>query len=348
MNCREIKWISSSTTRIHSGRDLATIPQLLAGRTSFLLVDRNFWHHHGPRIPMVPDWILDASEANKTLGYAETVYRQLQNAKADRHTVLIALGGGITTDLGAFVGSTYMRGMPVILGPTTLLAQVDAATGGKTGVNFGGLKNAIGSFHQPEDILLDYETLVSLPDVEFRNGMAETIKHASIADPELLDRLECDSCTMDALRTDHEALRELVDRSINIKLNIVQQDVKEAGLRKILNFGHTIGHAVELAEAMPHGSAVAIGMVMAARLSEITGIAENNVTQRLQQTLARWGLPTATSLPVDQLVESVRMDKKKHLSEIDFVLLKDIGKPLIHVFSISELEDFIRDMCQYR
>ncbi|MEA2580583.1 MAG: 3-dehydroquinate synthase [Actinomycetota bacterium] len=274
--------------------------------------------------------IVPQGEDAKTLPVYETLLHQLATQEAHRDDLVVALGGGSVGDLAGFVASTYMRGMPFIQVPTTLTAQVDASIGGKTAVNLPEGKNLVGTFAQPRLVLADVEVLRTLPDRDYRSGLAEVAKYALTLDLQLLDRLERDPGPV--LTTQPAAMEDLVMRCVTVKANTVAQDERDTGARLILNFGHTLGHALERLEGFggrSHGEAITIGMVFAAKLSEARGLAASGLAARTARLLRSLGLDTEGSLPsVDRVIASFRLDKKYH-GGVRFVLLEDVGKPVV-------------------
>jgi 3-dehydroquinate synthase len=269
-------------------------------------------------------------EEAKSLQVAEIVYRQLALREMHRGDVLVALGGGVTGDLTGFVAATYMRGLPVIQVPTTLVAHVDAAIGGKTAVNLPEGKNLVGAFHQPVAVLADVGTLSTLPDREFRSGLAEVAKYGLAVDPSILETLEG---RIDGVRArDPSVLEDLVAACVRAKAATVVADERDDGTRLTLNYGHTLGHALERVEAYAgrsHGEAVAVGMVFAARLSETLGIAEPGLAALHQRLLKGLGLDDNGPAPDPELVlDAMRLDKK-YRSGIRFVLLESVGRARI-------------------
>lgn len=245
----------------------------------------------------------------------------------DRTSLVIGFGGGIVTDISGFVAAIFMRGIPVVQVPTTLLAQVDAATGGKTGVNLASGKNLIGSFHQPEVVLIDPEVLSTLPDREYRAGLFEVIKCGVIRDPALFELLESETDGVLAKKAD--LVDELIAAAVRIKAEVVTADERESDLRRILNFGHTIGHAIEAEteyKRFLHGEAIAWGMLAATKLAEITGILEPAAAERIQKTICRYGpLPGASDLEPEKLIARLSSDKKTLQGKVHFVLPTGIG-----------------------
>lgn len=269
-------------------------------------------------------------EDAKTLRVYETLLHQLATQEAHRDDPIVALGGGAVGDVAGFVASTYMRGLPLIQAPTTLLAQVDASIGGKTAVNLPEGKNLVGTFAQPIVVIADVDTLGSLGDRDFRSGLAEVAKYALALDVELLEGLELDPSAV--LARDPAALQGLVARCATAKARTVAADERDAGLRLVLNYGHTIGHALERLDAFAgrsHGEAVAAGMVFAARLAERRGMAPEGLAARTVRLLASLGLETDGNLPAaDVILAACRLDKK-YRGGVRFVLLEDVGRPVI-------------------
>jgi 3-dehydroquinate synthase len=271
-----------------------------------------------------------AGEEQKTLDSAGNLYQRLVEVYAERTTPVLALGGGVVGDLAGFVAATYMRGVPLVQLPTTLLAQVDSSIGGKTAVDHGRLKNVIGAFYQPKMVVADVGTLQTLPEAELSNGMAEVIKHAAILDGDLFGYLEEN---MDRARAlDTNVLEEIVYRNVAIKASVVAQDERESGLRAILNFGHTIGHAVEAVSGfgLKHGEAVAVGMAVEAEISRRRGGLDAESVSRLKSVITRAGLPAAVpDIDIARVIDAMRHDKKVADGKIRFVLLNAIGDAYI-------------------
>lgn len=244
-----------------------------------------------------------------------------------RDACIVAVGGGVVGDLAGFVAATFLRGIPFVQVPTTLLAMIDASIGGKTAVNTAGGKNLVGAFHQPRLVLADLDTLDSLPASQLAAGIAEAVKHGAIADAEYFGFLERD--VADVAGRKDPALERLVARSVEIKAGIVAADERESGVRATLNFGHTVGHAVESASgySLLHGEAVAIGMAYEARLAETLGIAESGTAARLMEVLSQYRLPVARppAASVDQLISRMRNDKKARAGDLRFALPRAIG-----------------------
>ena len=271
-----------------------------------------------------------SGEHAKSLQVYGTLLHQLAMQEAHRDDVVVALGGGSTGDLAGFVASTYMRGLPFVQVPTTLLAQVDAAVGGKTAVNLPEGKNLVGTFAQPRAVLADIETLATLTERDFRSGLAEVAKYGLTLDVELLGMLEADPGPV--LARHPATLEGLVRRCVAAKAGTVAADERDDGARLFLNYGHTLGHALERLDAFSgrtHGEAVAIGMVFAARLSERRGLAQAGLAARTSRLLSSLGLEVHVRLPpADDVLSAMRMDKKFH-GGVRFVLLRDVGEPVV-------------------
>ena len=274
---------------------------------------------------------LPVGERAKSLRQVERGYRFLLENKVDRKGLICALGGGAAGDVGGYIAATYLRGIDYLQLPTTLLAQVDSSIGGKVGVNFSEKKNMLGSFYQPRAIISDVVLLKSLPPAEIRNGMAEVIKYALALDKELFR-------TLDRERKDELTAAELADivkRCGYLKATVVETDETErSGQRAILNFGHTVGHALEAAtrlRRLSHGEAVAIGMMAAAKISARVGMLDRSNVPRIENLLLRFGLPTSCQgVNPDDLIAAIRFDKKTTLGQTGWVLLKGIGKGVVN------------------
>mgnify|MGYP001819884318 CR=1 FL=1 len=267
---------------------------------------------------------LPDGESFKTLATMQAILDQLVETRANRDVAVVALGGGVVGDITGFAAACYMRGVDFIQVPTTLLAQVDSSVGGKTGVNHPQGKNLIGAFHQPQVVLIDTDTLSTLPEREFAAGLAEVIKYGAICDREFFEWLEANMPRL--LARDADALAYAIRRCCEIKAEVVADDEREAGRRAILNFGHTFGHAIEHCQGYGewlHGEAVAAGMVMAARLS---GLAAGDV-ERLKNLIAAAGLPTEPpAIASGDWLSAMGMDKKVQGNELRFVLLNTLGE----------------------
>jgi len=273
----------------------------------------------------------DAEEA-KTAQVAAFLWGVLGQADFTRSDAIVAVGGGATTDLGGFVAATWLRGIKVVQVPTTLLAMVDAAVGGKTGINTAEGKNLVGSFHPPAGVLCDLAALASMPKHDFVAGLAEVVKCGFIADPRILELVEhnVDVLTDPVRASESDVLAELVERAVQVKADVVGEDLKEAGLREILNYGHTFAHAIENVERYQwrHGAAVSVGMVYVAELARLAGKLSDEVVDRHRSILTSLGLPTTyRGDRWERLLTAMRRDKKTRGDLLRFVVLEDIGRP---------------------
>ena len=327
---------------IRIGQDLlpglgAECRRLKLGERCAVISDRNVAPHYARRAmtslearSFRPTLItVPAGETAKSLQTVQRCYDQLAGQRLERKSFIVALGGGVVGDLAGFVAATYLRGVAFLQVPTTLLAQVDSSVGGKVGVNLGAGKNLVGAFYQPRAVLCDLDTLGTLPDRELRAGLAEVIKYGIIYDAALFRRLERDLPKL--LAREPKTLAAVVARCCQIKADVVGQDETESGLRAILNFGHTIGHAIEATSGYGkylHGEAISIGQVAAAQLSaELLGLPDHEVA-RIVSLFQQAGLPTHIHLSPAQhrrLVDAMRLDKKVSGGEIKFVLARRIG-----------------------
>ncbi|HEX5072815.1 MAG TPA: 3-dehydroquinate synthase [Gemmatimonadaceae bacterium] len=274
--------------------------------------------------------VIPAGEQHKTRERWSMITDALLAHGCARDTAIIALGGGVVGDLAGFVAATYMRGIPVVQIPTTLLAMVDASVGGKTAVDTPAGKNTVGAFHPPAAVIIDPATLASLPERELRSGLAEVIKHGVIADGTVIEEVEAIAPAVHSSRTSREALEAIIGRSVQIKADVVAADERERGPRKVLNFGHTIGHGVEAASdyTLLHGEAIAIGMVAEARLAENIGIATVGTAAAIEGAVTRVGLPSRapSDIAPDRVLSLMRSDKKQRRGVLEYSLPKRVGE----------------------
>ncbi len=292
-------------------------------------------------ILQVPD-----GEQYKSLQQAGELYRALSEHQAERRTPILALGGGVIGDLAGFVAATYLRGVPLVQVPTTLLAQVDSSTGGKVAVDYAGLKNIVGAFYQPTLVAADVSSLATLMENDYINGLAELIKHAIILDRQLFERLEQGTGLIRS--RDRAFLEEVIFHSAGIKARIVEQDEKDLGLRNVLNYGHTFGHALETVSGfeIQHGSGVAIGMAAAALLSRRMGLLKTGEMQRTLDLISKAGLPVNHNIrDIPKIVQAMQYDKKRAGGKTRFVLLKGIGEVFLNDdVDITLVEEVLRDL----
>ncbi len=321
---------------LHDASAFAGLPKaftalIVTNETIAPLYAQQLKHSLAAHYPNVPVLALPDGEAHKDWAALNTIFDTLLAAGSDRKTVLFALGGGVVGDVTGFAAACYMRGVPFVQVPTTLLAQVDSSVGGKTAINHPLGKNMIGAFYQPLRVIADLDTLDTLPPREISAGLAEVIKYGPIADEAFLGWIEAN---LDALiARDKAALAHAVRRSCEIKAWVVGQDERESGLRAILNFGHTFGHAIEAGlgyGAWLHGEAVGCGMVMAADLSARLGLIEPAYAERLARLIERAGLPVCgPALGAARYLELMRLDKKSEGGEIRFVVIESPGRATV-------------------
>jgi 3-dehydroquinate synthase len=309
---------------------------------NLIVTDENIAPHHLARIKNilgdVPAVIIPAGEEYKNLDTISHLWKSFLANGLDRKSTVIALGGGVIGDMTGFAAATYMRGIHWIGVPTTLLSMVDAAIGGKTGFDLPEGKNLIGSFYPPKLVLADPSLLLTLPEAELISGMAEVVKHGVISDPELFALC---SRGMDWVKVN---LEEIVKRAIAVKIKVIEEDPYEKGFRAALNLGHTVGHAVELVSQfkLRHGEAVAIGTVVEARHAERIGIAEQGLADTIADTMSALGLPTRIpeDMPRENIIRTMRVDKKKSAKAIRFALPVKIGK--VELVDVGDLEDVLQ------
>lgn len=283
--------------------------------------------------------VIDSGEKAKNIQTLQQIWHELLKIGCDRKSLVINLGGGVITDMGGFAASTFMRGVDFLQIPTTLLSMVDASVGGKVGIDFADVKNLLGSFNQPIGVIIDINTLKSLPKREFNSGFAEIIKHGLISDKDYFDFVT--SKKPDEFLP--QELEEIIYKSCQIKSTVVSQDEKENGLRKILNFGHTIGHAIESLslktdKPLLHGEAVSIGMVAEAKISQLIGNISESDFQQIKKVLGDSGLPIKTDISgIDHIMEKITHDKKSEKGQVNWTLLKKIGEGVINQQVSSEI-----------
>ncbi len=309
------------------------IKPLTGGRRLFVAADPQAWRHQGARLRAGLASLdhtvleLEAGEENKRLTQVESLAERMYAAGADRSCCVVAFGGGIAGDVGGFLAASYMRGVDVIQIPTTLLAQVDAAIGGKTGVNLATGKNLVGAFHQPRLVLIDPSTLSTLGEREYRAGLFEVIKYGVIWSPKLFELMT--TGRKEVLARDPGVLEAVIAESVRIKAEVVKADEREGDLRRILNYGHTLGHTLEAETSYRrflHGEAVAYGMIAVGRLAEALHLLSAGEREKIEQTVLAYGpFPSAGDVVAENLVKRVRGDKKTIGGRVHFVLADRIG-----------------------
>lgn len=311
-------------SRIYIGRAAELLPEILPQRRIVVISDTTIAQFHAPLLAAYETILIGTGERNKTLQTIETIYRRFIELGVDRSTFVLAIGGGIVTDVAGFAASTYMRGLHFGFISTTLLGQVDASVGGKNGVNIDGYKNMAGCFCQPEFVICDPTLLSTLPEREFRAGLAEVIKASIIADPDLFAQLE--SVTFEQLREDTDRLSDIISASIRIKAEIVTRDERETGERRKLNLGHTLAHAIEKSsDQMIHGEAVAVGTVLISEVAVKLGTLSATDYDRIVSLHKQLGFATESPVPISRLLQEVGKDKKNKDGMLRIVLPAGIG-----------------------
>jgi len=332
---------NSVTSRILIGERLENLQRYVPVAKPVIITDVNVGHLY-PLESMASDVItIGTGEEIKTLDTVRDIYAHLVSSEADRSAFIVGIGGGIVCDITGFVASTFLRGVRFGFVATTLLAQVDASVGGKNGVNFKGYKNMVGLFHQPEFVICDPELLKTLPQKEIFCGLAEIVKHAAIADADLFEYLE--KHAEDILALDRQAIQKLVRVSVRIKSSIVSRDETEKGERRLLNFGHTFGHAIEKVTGVAHGEAVSMGMVIASALSVKKSLLSAQEDQRLRVVLQNLKLPTRLEAQPQKILDAITQDKKRAGDRIHFVLLNGIGGARVDQLGLQELKGALNE-----
>lgn len=315
----------------------AQLHEIAGDRSMVLLTDENVHAAHKRKFSKYDTIVIPAGEAYKQQATADLVIEQLMAHGADRKTLLVGVGGGVVTDIAGYVASVYMRGIDVGFVPTTLLAMVDAAIGGKNGVDVGAYKNLVGTIRQPAFLLYDYALLKTLPEEEWVNGMAEVIKHAAIKDSGMFKLLQ--QSNLKQLMRKRDLQHKLIMRNALIKIKVVQQDEFEQGDRKLLNLGHTLGHAIENMLQLPHGKAIAIGMVYAAHLSaRLLGYRQGAA---LIELLEQYELPTHAAFDMEAALQMLLLDKKRVSNQISYVLLQRNGKAVWQQLPLDEVRQLL-------
>lgn len=326
-------------SRVLIGESVKNLKNYLPEARVITIIDENVHEYYQGVLPSSNTIVIGTGERIKTVDTVSKIYEKLIDFGADRSSFILGFGGGIVCDIAGFAASTYMRGIRFGFVSTTLLSQVDASVGGKNGVNFMGYKNMVGVFNQPEFVICDPAMFATLPEEELKNGCAEIVKHAAISDKEMFAYLEKNTEEIFALNP--EVLERLVFESIKIKADVVSRDEREKGERRKLNFGHTLGHAIEKTTGIPHGQAVSIGMVAAARLSEKKGFLSEEDRVRIEQLLEKLRLPTKIPAQGKGLYQAMAKDKKREGETVFFVLLKGLGNAVIEEICLEELKSVL-------
>jgi 3-dehydroquinate synthase len=335
---------SAKTTTYYFDAELAYLEKLVDKKQAVLLTDENIFRFHQKKFGGWNTIVVKAGECFKVQETIDSVIGQLIGFGADRKTVLVGIGGGVVTDITGYAAAVYMRGLSFGFVPTSILAMVDASIGGKNGIDVGVYKNLVGTIRQPDFLLYDTTLLKSLPKEEWVNGFAEIIKHAAIRDAALFRELEKNKLSV--YQKDKAALSKLIRRNVVIKSTVVQKDEFEQGDRRLLNFGHTLGHAIENLYELSHGQAISIGMAAASMISE--ELTDFKDTDRVIATLKRYGLPTQAEFDAREVLNVLRMDKKKEKDSMNYILLKKIGQGVVRNIPIVELDKLLQSIIAAR
>ena len=317
--------------------DFSIMEDLVDKGNSILITDQNIFAKQAEKFRGWKTIVIQAGEQFKNQKAVDEIIKRLIEMNADRQGFIVGVGGGVVTDMAGYAASIYMRGIKFAFAPTSILGMVDASNGGKNGVDVGVYKNLVGVINHPEFLLYDYTFLDTLPDEEWINGYAEIIKHACIKDEKMFHFLE--EKTLEDFQSSKENIGKLIERNVDIKYNVVASDERETGERKLLNFGHTIGHAIENTAKLPHGSAVSIGMVAACIISEkINGFSKEG-TEKVKQLISKYKLPISFDIDKEKTWDILLHDKKKSGTDLNFVVLDAIGKASIKKISLTDLRE---------
>lgn len=333
----KVKFANSSVEFVLDGK-FATIEKMVDKSNAIYITDENVYALHQKQFKGKPTIVIPAGEVHKQQATVDFIIEALLNFGANRQSILIGVGGGVVTDMVGYVAGVFMRGVQVGFVPTTILAMVDASIGGKNGIDVGVYKNMVGLIRQPAFILYDHSFLATLPSYHWENGFAEIIKHAAIKDAKMMKELHANDLAY--YQKNPKALAALIQKNVELKVKVVQKDEFEQGDRKLLNFGHTLGHAIENDHALLHGHAISIGMVYAAKISQV--LHDFTGTGLLVETLKKYGLPTAMHFDVDQAMQVMQKDKKKANAGMQYVLLNKIGKGVYETIPMKTLQKLIK------
>jgi 3-dehydroquinate synthase len=320
-------------------RDAKEVTSLLPAEGIFIITDTNVRRYYSDIFPGGEVLETEPGEKTKRLETVGTLCSKLLDAGADRSSFILGFGGGVVCDIAGLVASIYMRGVRHGFVSTTLLSQVDASIGGKTGVNLGEYKNIIGTFRQPEFVLCDHRLLSTLPEEEFLSGIGEMIKHAVIRDRNLFFDISTSIERID--ERDPDILAPLIERAVRIKAAVVRHDPEEKGPRRILNFGHTFGHVLETCYGIPHGLAVAEGMLVAAEMSVWTGDMPHSELKMLDGVMDKAGMMQEHELPTN-IISLIARDKKSESGMINMVLLRSVGRAITRKMKLADIADFVK------
>jgi 3-dehydroquinate synthase len=329
----------SGNSEILIGESLDRVKEYLPPSSVFIITDKNIAKHYAGCFPDFPAYAVEPGEQSKEFPVIASIWQWLLDQGAHRGSFILAIGGGVVSDIAGFVAATYMRGIPFGFVASSLLAQVDASVGGKNGINLNGYKNIIGTFTQPRFVICDTSMLQTLPADEFTGGMAEVIKHALIRDKDKFHFLKTNHDAI--LNLDPGAIEHIVYQSVAIKAAIVQADEHEHGERRLLNFGHTWGHAIEKITKLPHGQAVSVGMVFAADLSVQLGYLQDSERDQIAHLLQDYHLPVEAEADKNLVFQALLKDKKRDQSKMHYILLNQIGDAFVKEIDVNDLKNRI-------
>ena len=322
--------------------DFPFIEEKLQKDKTVFITDENLYAAHPEKFSGWKTIVIKAGEQFKNQRTVDSVIEQLINLHADRQTFILGIGGGVVTDIAGFVASIYMRGVKFAFAPTSILAMVDASIGGKNGIDVGVYKNLVGVIRHPEFLLYDYSFLETLPDAEWVNGFAEIIKHACIKDHEMFHFLQQHSLAK--FQSSLKETASIIRKNVDIKYNIVANDELETGDRKLLNFGHTIGHAIENTSKLPHGHAISIGMLAACKISEAINDFDKAQTEKVKELLIQYELPVTFDSNKEKTWEILLHDKKKSGSNMSFIVLNKIGSASVKSIPLDQLHQIFNSI----
>lgn len=330
---------SEKSVTYYFDTDFSYLEQIVSKENTILITDENVFKNQPQKFDGWKTIVIKPGEEFKQQATVDFIFEQLIGYEADRKTFIVGIGGGVVTDITGYAASVYMRGLKFSFVPTTILAMVDASIGGKNGVDVGIYKNLVGIIKQPEFLLFDYALLQTLPQAHWVNGFAEIIKHACIKDADLFVMLETES--LEGFQSDKCKLGALIEKNVQIKTTVVLKDEFENGDRRLLNFGHTLGHAIENIHELLHGHAISIGMVAACNISESINHFHINEKERVIRLIEKYHLPAHLKFDHEKIWKIMKMDKKRAGNEMNFVLLNKIGEAVIRPIPINQLKELI-------
>lgn len=328
---------SDKSLSVYFDANFQMLEDIVDKENTILITDENVFANQSERFDGWKTIVLEAGEKFKNQKTVDEIINRLIEFNADRQTFIVGIGGGVITDITGYAASVYMRGVKFGFVPTSILAMVDASVGGKNGIDVGVYKNLVGVINHPQFLLYDYTFLETLPEREWINGFAEIIKHACIKDKDMFNFLHEKS--LDYFHSSSKNIGALVEQNVKIKYNIVSNDERETGDRKLLNFGHTLGHAIENTANLPHGSAVSIGMMAACTISEkINGFSKPEI-KKVEELISEYHLPVSFEIDKEKTWEILLHDKKKSGNEMNFIVLDEIGKASVKKIPLSQLQE---------